>query len=127
MNGSTIIYTKGEKGKDGKNGKRTSNKRKGKIKIHNVNEMSEMSEMYKRKTEWREYNTKSKGNNKYNKKIYIKRKMCQKNTMVWDQAKRDSNLKPCLFQRDLEFTAKGANAISLAESGDNERPSLAEN
>lgn len=49
MNGSTIIYTKGEKGKDGKNGKRTSNKRKGKIKIHNVNEMSEMSEMYKRK------------------------------------------------------------------------------
>jgi hypothetical protein len=49
LNGSTIIYTKGEKGKDGKNGKRTSNKRKGKIKIHNVNEMSEMSEMYKRK------------------------------------------------------------------------------
>lgn len=49
MNGSTIIYTKGENGKDGKNGKRTSNKRKGKIKIHNVNEMSEMSEMYKRK------------------------------------------------------------------------------
>jgi hypothetical protein len=49
LNGSTIIYTKGENGKDGKNGKRTSNKRKGKIKIHNVNEMSEMSEMYKRK------------------------------------------------------------------------------
>jgi hypothetical protein len=46
LNGSTIIYTKGENGKDGKNGKRTSNKRKGKIKIHNVNEMSEM---YKRK------------------------------------------------------------------------------
>jgi hypothetical protein len=57
-------------------------KEKKEIKIHNVNEMSEMSEMYKRKLNEGNIILKSKGNNKYNKKIYIRRKMCQKNTKV---------------------------------------------